>query len=677
MTPDAKKQLAASIRSLRTRLLDDLHDALESQYRLSVKPQDSGLSEANLIHRNRFESWMHEQLRAEGATNSRSLQHFRKEAEKEAAYTWLNRLVILRIMESTAIRSSKVLTGGWDSSGYKDFRALAPDLVRGDDTEGYAFLLNLIFQDLEVEMPGVYGRSGIADLVPMPASTLRHLVEELDAPELSTCWTDDMTLGWVYQYWNDPERELLDDKLNDGGKIEPYEIASKTQIFTERYMVEWLLQNSLGNIWLSICKQHDWTPAVRAQGTFETLEKKRSDWRRKRESGEVSRTDLMPLTSALENRWAYHCCETLATQYVPQSVREVKILDPAVGSGHFLVVAFDLLFAMYQEEAKLKKEEHLPEWSVQSIAESILERNLYGIDLDPRAVQIAAASVWLKAKQTCSNMRPCQLNLVASNLRIAGLPDDDPALVELRREMEAETGIPLDLTNTIIHALRGADYLGSLLKVDAVVDNAIRQYESGLGRRNTSQRNVLLDSDEQTDSNSDRRTAVKSKTLELIESFLKKHTSADDLGLRLRGEQLAAGVRFVRYTRENSYDLVVANPPYQGTRKMADDTYVDNTYAEGKSDLFAAFLMRGLQLVRDGGISAMVTMRNWMFLKDYESLRGLFFENFDLKAIGDFDRGAFETLAAGPAGVSVALSVWQKTKTDTKSMLCAQARSVL
>jgi hypothetical protein len=96
--------------------------------------------------------------------------------------------------------------------------------------------------------------------VPVPAGTLRHAVEVLDQPGLASCWTDDMTLGWVYQYWNDPEREALDAKLNARGKLEPHEVASKTQMFTERYMVDWLLQNTLGPMWLAICAQHGWTP---------------------------------------------------------------------------------------------------------------------------------------------------------------------------------------------------------------------------------------------------------------------------------------------------------------------------------------------------------------------------------------------------------------------------------
>ncbi len=112
----------------------------------------------------------------------------------------------------------------------------------------------------------------------------------------------------------------------------------------------------------------------------------------------------MPLDTELERRWAYYVPqpipdETPSTQ-APESVRDLKLLDPAVGSGHFLVVAFDLLVALYREEARHRGREPATErWSDRAIVERILEHNLHGIDLDPRAVQIAAAALWLKARQ--------------------------------------------------------------------------------------------------------------------------------------------------------------------------------------------------------------------------------------------------------------------------------------
>ena len=102
--------------------------------------------------------------------------------------------------------------------------------------------------------------------------------------------------------------------------------------------------------------------------------------------------------------------------------------------------------------------------------EHLLAHTLHGIDIDPRAVQIAAASLWLKGKSLCPEIEPEQLNLVAPNLRLADLPDDDPALVELRSDIEAETGIAGEFTSQILQALRGADHLGSLLKIDQAVD---------------------------------------------------------------------------------------------------------------------------------------------------------------------------------------------------------------
>jgi len=130
--------------------------------------------------------------------------------------------------------------------------------------------------------------------------------------------------------------------------------------------------------------------------------------------------------------------------------------------------------------------------------------------------------------------------------------------------------------------------------------------------------------------------------VERLEAFLAAHTSGDDLGLRLRGEQLAAGVRFVRMVQEDTYDLVVGNPPYQGTSKMAEDAYVKRTYRRGKADLYAAFLERGLQLARPGGTSALLTMRNWMLIKQYAALREWLRETYDLRSLGDFAIGAFD-----------------------------------
>ncbi len=701
MTTEAKRALSKTIRGLRARLLEDLAEATERAYRLSIDAKRAELDEAARVKRTRLEGWIDEQVRALPAKARQGApERLRLEVVKDAAATLLVRLVYLRLLEASGLSPVKVVTAGWNSRGYKDFREVAPELVRADETEGYATLLGLVFDELARDLPGLFGPVRMTTLVPIPAATLRAVVDALDDAELESVWTDDTALGWVYQYWNDPEREALDAKLAASKKLENHEIASKTQMFTERYMVEWLLHNTLGQTWLAICKKHGWTARV-AQPTgpdgadpsvLDQLEARRADWRAKREAGEVALDTLMPIAAGLEDRWKYRVPQPMpddAVEHAPDSVRELKILDPACGSGHFLVIAVELLFHLYREEAWHRGEAMSPEggvndatgpWSDRRIIETILEHNLHGIDIDPKAVQIAAAALMLKARQLCPEAEPATLNLVAPALSLASLPDDDPARLGLYQAVEAETGIPPELTARILTALAGADHLGSLLKVDKAIDEAISECSeqlfsvaptdpdqgslfTGFARRR--RRRITAEQ-------------AKAAVLDRLEQFLAHHTGGADLGLRLRGEQLAAGVRFVRMVREGQYDLVIGNPPYQGTSKMADKVYIEKHYPRGKADLYAAFLERGLELARMGGMSALLTMRNWMFIKQFSRLREWLLDSHDLRMLGDVDRGAFdevpnELLAAAmsvfrraspPSGASVAM---QPTPLDDRS----------
>ncbi|ACC80911.1 BREX-6 system adenine-specific DNA-methyltransferase PglX [Nostoc punctiforme] len=670
LTPEAKSKLSNTIRALRERLLTDLQNAIESTYRLSIKTLNkAGLAEEQQVKRERLEQWLDEQSRSQGKSKRQEDEirdRHLKTAVKLAAATLLNRLIVIKQMEAHGLIKPAVLTGGWQSRGYREFRDFAPDLCK-DETEGYGTLLQLLYDELAQELPGLFGNVGVTALFPIPASTLRAAIEALDAAELKDVWLDDTTLGWVYQYWNDPEREALDAKLNGGGKVEPHEIASKTQMFTERYMVEWLLHNSLGQMWLAMCKKNGWTAEVEADGTLARLEARRKEWREKREQKEVALDALMPIEPGIEQNWKYWVPQPLtadAVTHAPESVRSLKILDPATGSAHFLVIAFGLLFTLYQEEARHRGEN----WSDRQIVESILENNLYGVDIDPRAIQIAAAALILKARLLSPQASPKHLNLVASNLQLGSLPADDPALVELRREVTEATGIPEKLTNQIVYALQGADYLGTLLKVDTAVDTAISEYESQF--QQVIQGNIFAGFGEQKPDFNFQQT--KASLLDKLEQFLSRCTSGDDLGLRLRGEQLAAGIRFIRLVRENSYNLVIGNPPYQGTSKMADVGYITKNYPKGKADLYAAFLERGLQLARTGGVSALLTMRNWMFIQQYTQIREWLLGNSDLRMIGDLNTAAFEDVQNSEV-LAVMMSIFLNTLPSGEMSIAMQA----
>jgi hypothetical protein len=673
MTSEAKRALAKTIRGLRGRLIEELGAAMERAYLLSIDAKKAQLDEAARVKRARLERAIEEQVRGhtdKGAKDAAAAR-LRAEVVTDAAATLLVRLVYLRLLEASGLVAVKVVTGGWASRGYRDFCEVAPELVRADETEGYAALLGLVFDELAHELPGLYGPVRMTSLVPVPAATLRAVIEALNDPELATVWTDDTALGWIYQYWNDPERERLDAKLAAAKKLENHEIASKTQMFTERYMVEWLLQNTLGQMWLAMCKQHGWHAEAEASGVLDRLEARRIAWRARREAGEVALDALLPIEPGLEERWKYWVPQPLpddAVASAPASVRDLTLLDPACGSGHFLVIACDLLFALYQEEARHRGEV----WSDREIVESILERNLHGLDIDPKAVQLAAAALMLKARQLCAQAEPRTMNLVAPAFSLARLPGQDPALRELYAAVKDETGIPEALTATIVGALAGADHLGTLLKVDAAIDAAIEQYGAQLSAAVPSRADQ---GDLFTGHQPKRRKRITAETakaavLDRLEAFLRHHTGGADLGLRLRGEQLAAGVRFVRLVREGQYDLVIGNPPYQGTSKLADKAYVEKEYPRGKADLYAAFLERGLQLVKPGGVSALLTMRNWMFIKQFSALREWLLATYDLRMLGDVDRGAFEEVP--DEVVAAVMSVFRSVSPPTRRSVAMQ-----
>ncbi len=144
---------------------------------------------------------------------------------------------------------------------------------------------------------------------------------------------------------------------------------------------------------------------------LDALKKRREEWRNRRDSGEVTADAMMPIENDQEERrnyWVEQLLTKESVEAIPDSIRELKVLDPAVGSGHFLMIAFDLLAAFYDEEARHRGEE----WTPRQIDESIIDNNLHGVDIDPRAVQIAAAALLLKARSYSREVAPRKFNLV-------------------------------------------------------------------------------------------------------------------------------------------------------------------------------------------------------------------------------------------------------------------------
>ncbi|AUX37614.1 MULTISPECIES: Eco57I restriction-modification methylase domain-containing protein [Sorangium] len=570
MAPEAMEALSSSVRRLRTLLEGDLTRQLDRRFRLSVPSAKAGLDAKELALRNRLEGWFAERARARREGGEAGLDA-RASVESEMASNALLRLFLLRQLEACGVSRPAVLTGGWSSKGYLEFRSHGPGLTDGqgkDDYEGLDFLLKLLFEELAIDLPGLYGERPLDRYFTLSPAALREIVAVLNAPELATAWQDDTTLGWVYQFWNDPQREAIDARIGPRGKVDAHEIASKTQLFTEQYMVEWLLENSLGRIAL--------------------------DMRKAREARHSDQPKAPP-------PWPMfiHNAASLDGE-LPSRLAELRVLDPACGSGHFLAGAFDLLVPLYREEAR----DAGNEMSDEQIAESILRNNLHGIDIDSRAVQVAAAVLYLKARRLAPRGRIPPMNLVSTAFDLDGLAPDDPALAALARAFPSGRG---DVTEAV-RALRHVGVRGSLMRF-----------------RHEQAPPLLFEESDPSVS---------------VERFVTNHTGADDLGVRFDGTQLAAGLRLQRLLVEGRYDVVVFNPPYLATSKIDLPTSVLVEAFGDSPDLFAAFVQRAFELCKPNGLIAFVALSNWMFLSTFRDTRERMLAGHIL-LLADVGKGAF------------------------------------
>ncbi len=652
---DTKGLLRRTITRLRERLLADIRAEAERIYRLGIPVADAGLRAGLRADREALESI----LARRGAAPERvSRERAITEMVAEAASTLLHRIVLIRHMEALEVFAGPdkgrrilplpLLTGGARSLVYLDASIFLPELVgRPDDaSKGFAHLLPMLYEELAHDLPGLFGEVGTTRLFPVPGATLLTVIEDLDDPKLASAWADDTTTGWVYQFWNDAEKARIDKKIDEGegegtgkGKVEAHEIAPKTALYTERYMVEWLLQNSLGPMWRAICRKHG--RACEADDVLPKLAAMRA-------------AEKVEIADDAEDRWKYHVDVPLSDAFIeaaPDSIRDLRLLDPACGSGHFLVAAFDWLFAAWTEEARLRGEAA----TGAEIAAGIVENNLHGIDIDPAAVQLAAAAVYLKARQHGGH--PRRVNLVAAHFGLKFTSKED--IKAFAAKIGEATAVDPLVVETLLTGLTKADTLGSLTRVEAL-DEKLLPLLSWMPLTAAASRVGAVD---RPDS---RKADAREQVVAMIAGKLARLTRTDDLGVRLGAEQLAAGLRFTGMLAAGSYDVVVANPPYLTTQKL--DPAVAPWFST--ADLYEAFLLRGCELARVGGRVAYVTLRGWMFLEQGSSLRRVLRKSHHIRVLADLHFGAFRE----EKDVSVSMVVVEPGQTAND--LCAFVRAV-
>jgi hypothetical protein len=498
---------------------------------------------------------------------------------RDAAYTWANRLLALRCMEARSLIDEVILQKeayGGRSLQHNRLARRQPERCAGEDEGLFAMLFEEFARRAE-ELPLLFDPRAAEVALRPSVAALKRCIALLSGtvaakgqePATDEVFTAADALGWTYQYWNTEEKERVFEKIRTkkGSKIEGADIIPATCIYTEPYMVKFLVQNSLGAIWMG-----------------------------------------MHTESRLVENWEYYVRNADRAPVSNKPVADITLLDPACGSGHFLVETFDLFYAMYVEEGRLTEPA--------LICTSILERNLYGIDIDERAVQIAALALVMKAKEKAPDFAPRRVNLVATNIR---LPAGKEYLETFLRKHPEDAPLKPALL-TIFEGLAHADELGSLLQIEEPVDRELRHLrDQQLAREHKFGARTLF---------GPRKDQEWSTWKHELVGRLREHFRADvqdgDLAAAFFGEAATKGLSLVDLLTRR-YDVVAANPPYMGSKNMGASAkrYIDRHLEAGKRDLYAAFILRCRELVADGGRTAMVTQQSWMFLNSYTNLRAI------------------------------------------------------
>ena len=500
---------------------------------------------------------------------------------EEVAYTWFNRFIALRFMEvnnylPSHIRVFSDSTGAFKPEILSDVlhldlpgldREKVAEYIESNDTEGlYRYLLLTQCNALNDPLPRMFEKMGGYTELLLPNNILKQdsVLGRMVADVPEADWTDQVQIiGWLYQYYNS---ELKDDTfalLKKNVKITKERIPSATQLFTPDWIVRYMVENSLGRIYVDKRKNE----GIYADGrgademTWEESEAKR-----------IANEKYI----AEQMGWKYYLPEAEQTEEVRQQldeiqreyanldVKDIKVIDPCMGSGHILVYAFDVLMQIYEASG----------YSQRDAAQSILANNLYGLDIDDRAAQLAYFAVMMKARQYdrrifSRGIQPHVYAIVESNgldsSSVEYFTNNDP---KLKKDF-----------GTLIDELRDAKEYGSILNISQLDFAALYARVEEVRVDISIFREIVLNS-----------------ILPLIQ---------------------------VAEVMAQRYDVVVTNPPYMGSSGMGSklSNYIQINFPISKADLFSVFIEKCRDMVKKNGYQAMITQQSWMSLPSFLELR--------------------------------------------------------
>lgn len=486
-----------------------------------------------------------------------------KQTIEEVAYTWFNRFVALRYMEvndylPTHIRVFSDAGGNFNPEILTNVlhldlpgldTAKVSTLLNANATEElYRYLLLTQCNALNSILPEMFERMGaytemlLPNNILKPESVIGRLVSDIPEEDFRDAV---QIIGWLYQYYNTEPKQVVFDGLKKNIKITKENIPAATQLFTPDWIVRYMVENSLGRLW------YEGHPD----------EALKSNWKYYLDEADQEEAVQVQLDQIRE-------------EYKNLKPEEIKCIDPCMGSGHILVYMFDVLMQIYESNG----------YNPRDAAVSIVENNLYGLDIDERAAQLAYFAVMMKARQydrrfLSRGIKP-HIYAIGESNGITTAPMHDMGLNLTEKEYE----LAVKQAMRLVEEMHDAKDYGSLLKITPCDWDLLRRFV------------VPCDVSGQM----------------MIDIHGEQEASRRLQHLINIGEAMA-----------QKYDVVVTNPPYMGSKGMSAklSDFVKNKYHDSKSDLFAAFIKRGLDLIKPSGYNCMVTMQSWMFLSSFETMR--------------------------------------------------------
>ena len=494
------------------------------------------------------------------------------------AYSWFNRLCAIRYMECKGLldHGRRVLSSADGSAGLPQIleecldidlpglnasRVAELKLDGNKDEELYRELLLAQCHALNQVMPLLFEQVSdesellLPDNLTKTDSLIRDLVSSIPEED----WSDVQIIGWLYQFYISEKKDQVIGKV-----VKSEDIPAATQLFTPNWIVKYLVQNSVGRLWMM----------AQPESTLA------SAWEYYIQPAEQTDEVNAQLKQLIDVRISEDG-DTLN----PESI---TVLDPACGSGHILVEAYDCLKAIYLERGYRSRD----------IPRLILENNLYGIDIDTRAAQLSSFALLMKAREDDRRLfsNPPKLNIIA-------LQDSQPERLDALSQDLANTGIAQADLKELLELFEHSSTFGSLIQIPQAFAKKLPDLEEKL--------NIALESGD-----------------------IFAQQSAHDLLPLVQQAKLLG----------KQYDAVIANPPYMGGKGMntALKEFAKKTFPDSKSDMFAMFIERCQELSKASGETAFVTPYVWMFISSYEQMRSKLITDATIQSLIQLEYNAFE-----------------------------------